>query len=260
MPYTNDLTRLAASVKIGRKLGILSIRTKRACDIILKAYERTLREGGCPIVLAEEETQLEKLGIEFLKPPKSFWKTLLARPPIRGRLPRDVKRALEKTLPIPNLKYRVVRREAGLGSLGQFRYVGIADCRGGCIAREAKNIVPSANMWLNGQKSRRQSYYEAVMSSALRSQDPYQHVVGHWLIRRLSPDSNPIKIEELSKKRDEGILLQAMGTEVANIHLGNRRRTTTILKDLRTRDANWLRSAARKMAKLFLQEWKEYKN
>jgi Uncharacterized protein conserved in bacteria (DUF2252) len=52
LPYTNDLTRLAASVKIARKLAILSIRTKHACEIILKMYERTLREGGCPIVLA----------------------------------------------------------------------------------------------------------------------------------------------------------------------------------------------------------------
>ena len=260
LPYTNDLIRLAASVKIARKLGILGIRTKQACDIILKAYRRTLHEGGCPIVLAEEETQLEKLGIEFLKPPKSFWKTLLARPSISGRLPREVKGALQKTFPIPNLKYRVVRREAGLGSLGQLRYVGIADCRGGCVAREAKNVMPSANMWLNGHKSRRQSYYDEVMRGALRSHDPYQRVMGHWLIRRLSPDSNPIKIEELPKKRDEEILLQAMGTEAANVHLGKRRRAMTILKDLRSRKPDWLHSDARKMAKLFLREWKEYKN
>jgi uncharacterized protein (DUF2252 family) len=73
LPYTNDLTRLAASVKIARKLAILSIRTKHACGIIFKMYERTLREGGCPIVLAEEETHLKKLGIESLKPAKSFW-------------------------------------------------------------------------------------------------------------------------------------------------------------------------------------------
>jgi hypothetical protein len=47
--------------------------------------------------------------------------------------------------------------------------------------------------------------------------DVYQKIVGHWLIRRLSPDSNPTKIEELSKKRDEEVLLQAMGSEAANM-------------------------------------------
>jgi hypothetical protein len=75
---------------------------------------------------------------------------------------------------------------------------------------------------LLGQESHRQSYYEEAMSSALRSPDPYQKIVGHWLIRRLSPDPNPIKIEELSKKRDEEVLLQALGSEAANIHLGRR--------------------------------------
>jgi len=258
LPYTNDLTRLAASVKIARNLKILGIRTKRACQIILKSYKRTLRQGGCPIVLAEEETQLEKLGIEFLKAPRSFWKALLARPSIRGRLPRDARRALEKRLPFASLEYRVVRREAGLGSLGQLRFVAIADCYGGCVAREAKNVVPSASVWLNGQGSHGRSYYEKTMRSALRSPDPYQEIVGRWLIRRLSPDSNPIKIEELPKKRDEAILLQAMATEVANIHLGTPRRANAILRDLRRRGPHWLHADAKKMAKLFLREWKKY--
>jgi Uncharacterized protein conserved in bacteria (DUF2252) len=259
LPYTNDLTRLAASVKIAGKAGILSIKTKRACEILLKAYERTLRQGGCPIVLAEEEAHLEKLGLESLKPPKSFWENLTSRPAIRGPLPRDAQNALKEMLPIPNLKYRVVRREAGLGSLGQVRFVAIAECRGGYIAREAKNVLPSANMWLDGKKSHRQSYYEETMSSALRSADPYQKIIGTWLIRRLSPDSNPIKIEELDKRRDEEKLIEAMGTETANVHLGDRRRTKAILADLRRRGPDWLWLDAKKMGKLFLREWKEYK-
>jgi hypothetical protein len=208
--------------------------------------------------LAEEETHLERLGIEALKPPESFWEDLIERPSIRSDLPRDAKNALEQTFPLPKLKYKVVRREAGLGSLGQLRFVAIADCWGGCIAREAKNVLPSANMWLNGRKSRCQSYYNEAMNSALRSPDPYQKIAGRWLIRRLSPDSNPIKVEELSKKRDEEILLGAMGTEAANVHLGNRRKTKVILRDLRRRGANWLHLDAKKMAKIFLREWKEF--
>ena len=260
LPYTNDLVRLAASVKIARTIGILSIRTKHACEAILSAYERTLREHGCPVVLAEEETHLEKLGIGAIKPPKSFWQKLKERPTIRGHLPRAAKTALERTFPIPNLQYRVVRREAGLGSLGQLRFVAIAECRGGCVAREAKNVLPSASMWLDGRKSRYQSYYDEAMTSAMRSPDPYQKVVGSWLIRRLSPDSNPIKIEDLAKKRDEEILVQAMGTETANVHLGNRRRKKAILKDLHRREANWLHIDAKKMAKVILREWKEYRS
>jgi Uncharacterized protein conserved in bacteria (DUF2252) len=260
LPYTNDLIRLGASVKIARKTGVLSIKTNRACDIIVQAYERTLREGGCPTVLAEEETHLEKLGIGFLKPPKSFWKKLNELPTIRSRLPQDAGKALQNTFPTDRLAYRVVRREAGLGSLGRLRFVGIPEYRGGCLAREAKNVMPSANMWLNGRKSHQHSYYEDIMTSALRSPDPYQKIAGSWLIRRLSPDSNPIRIEDLAKERDEEVLLQAMGTEAANIHLGNPRRVKLILRDLRTRKTNWLHKDARKMAKLVLREWKAYRS
>lgn len=259
LPYTNDLIRLAASVKVAKSVGILSIKMKTACEIISEAYKLALKEGGCPIVLAEEEAGLEKLGIAALKPAKSFWTKLNNLPAVRGRIPSSVSNAFRKTLPTPTPKYRIVRREAGLGSLGQLRFVAIADYRGGCIGREAKNVVPSANMWLRGDTSRFQSYYEETMNSAFRSLDPYQKIIGSWLIRRLSPDSNPIKIEELGKKRDEEILLKAMGTETANVHLGTCNRARAILNDLRSRKPEWLHSGAKKMAKLCLREWKEYK-
>jgi hypothetical protein len=259
LPYTNDLVRLATSVKIARKLGILKIKTGLACDVILGAYKRTLRGGGCPIVLAEEETHLEKLGIEFLKPPPSFWTKLNERRTFLGPLPKGARKALENTLPNDLHDYRVVRRVAGLGSLGQLRFVAIAEYNGGCVAREAKNVRPSASVWANDRTSRGQSYYEAVITSALRSPDPYQKVVGSWLIRRLSPDSNPISIEEIPEKRDEEALLQAMGTETANVHLGSRRRIKAVLKDLRARKKDWLRNDVRNMAKVFLREWKEYR-
>jgi Uncharacterized protein conserved in bacteria (DUF2252) len=73
LPYTNDLVRLAASVKIARKLGLLELRSRRTCEIILEAYQETLKQNGCPIVLAEQERQLEKLGIAALKAPIRFW-------------------------------------------------------------------------------------------------------------------------------------------------------------------------------------------
>jgi hypothetical protein len=260
LPFTNDLIRLATSVKIARKMGILKIKTKAACEVILRAYERTLQKGGCPIVLAEEETYLEKLGIRALKPPKSFWQKLKAKPPLRGNLPTDAKRALEQVLPGPGVEYRVVRREAGLGSLGQLRFVAIAEYRGGCVAREAKKLLPSANLWLSGRISHRQLHYAKAMRSAIRSPDPYQRIVGTWLIRRLSPDSNPIEVENLEKERDEEILLGAMGKEVANVHLGTRHSTHSILKNLGRRKADWLHKDAKIMARIILREWKQYRS
>ena len=107
---------------------------------------------------------------------------------------KDLKRALEKTLPEPGIEYKVLRRQAGLGSLGQERFVAIEKWRGGCIAREAKLMAPSACAWLNDQVKKGQSWYESAISSAIRSADPFQLIDGLWLIRRLSTDSNPIDI------------------------------------------------------------------
>ena len=260
LPYTNDLVRLAASVKMGIDSEDLTIKLKDGCNSILEGYQKTLRVGGCPIVLAEHKNNLDKLGVEAFKAPDDFWKKLNALPVVNYGLPRDAKQALQKMLPGTNLDYKVVRREAGLGSLGQRRFVAIADWEGSCIAREAKAMLPSSCVWLKGQTGHRRSYYEEAIESAVRSHDPFQKVVGRWLIRRLSPESNPIEIADLPQERDEQMLLHAMGSEAANVHLGRERQTKNILKDLRRRKANWLRSAAKDMAKATEREWKEYAN
>jgi hypothetical protein len=59
----------------------------------------------------------------------------------------------------------------------------------------------------------RQSFYQQAIKSAARSHDPFQKIEGSWLIRRLSPESNPIEIADLPQERDEETLLYAMGSE-----------------------------------------------
>jgi hypothetical protein len=172
--YTNDIVRLAASMKIVIDAGSLSIRFKDGCGAILDVYLQSLREGGCPIVLAEREQELDKLGADSFKPPSDFWGKLNRLPTVRHSLANDLKHALQKTLPDPKMEYKIVRRKAGLGSLGQKRFVAIARWHGGFIAREAKSMLPSACSWLNDQIGHRQSYYEKAISSAIRSPDPFQ--------------------------------------------------------------------------------------
>jgi hypothetical protein len=259
LAYTNDLVRLAASLKIVIDAEGLSIKLKDGCNAILDGYSNSLREGGCPIVLAEEEQKLGKLGVDSFKPPSNFWEKLNRRPAVRQPLAKDLKRALEKTLPEAGMEYKAVRRQAGLGSLGQERFVAIAMWEGGFIAREAKSTVPSACSWLNDQTSQRQSWYEKAISSAVRSADPFQLIDGSWLIRRLSPDSNPIDIQTLPKHSDEEMLLTAMGSEAANVHLGTKGQTKKILKDLKMRKRGWLQGAAVDMAKVLVKDWKRYR-
>jgi Uncharacterized protein conserved in bacteria (DUF2252) len=259
LPYTNDLVRLAASMKIVIDAEGLSIKVKAGCDAILEGYVRSLKAGGRPLVLAEREQKLGKLGIDSFKPPTDFWDKLNQLPPVRQELAPDVRRALEETLPDPQMEYRVVRRQAGLGSLGQQRFVVIGEWRGGYVAREAKAVLPSACVWMTGEVGHGQSNYEDAISSAVRSPDPFQVIQGSWLIRRLSPDSNPIDIQTLPKHSDEQMILHAMGAEAANVHLGTKRQADRILKDLNKRKANWLRDSANRMAAAVGKDWKRYK-
>jgi hypothetical protein len=155
------LVRLATSVKIVTDCEQLTIKLKRGCEAILEGYEQSLRTGGRPIVLAEQEKYLQRLGIDAIKPSKDFWETLNRLPGVSGRLPRNLKAALEKTFP-PRVDHKLVRRKAGMGSLGQPRFVAIVDWEGGCIAREAKASVPSSSMWVAGRTGGGQGYYHGA--------------------------------------------------------------------------------------------------
>ena len=264
LPYTNDLVRLATSVKIMIDCGVVSLTLGEGCDAILNGYRSTLQGGGHPIVLAETEEHLEKLGVRAIKPPEHFWRDLNTLPVARGAVPRGARRAIDATLPGPPAKAKIVRREAGTGSLGHPRYVLIAEWAGSCVAREAKALVPSSCVWAaggtGGGEERPGRYYEGIMRRAIRAHDPYQVVVGRWLVRRLSPDSNPIEIEREHAARDEAMLLHAMGTETANVHLGSQRQRIAVLADLRARKRQWLKTAAKTMAKAVERDWKDYRS
>jgi hypothetical protein len=257
LPYANDLVRLAASVKIAAKVGALKISLPDACDAILKGYHASLRKGGAPITLAEEEHFLQTLGIAELKPPEDFWQKLKRLPASHRECPPAARKALEQALP-KSLRYKLVSRTAGTGSLGQPRFAAIAEWKGGCIAREAKAMVPSASVWLGGEHTGR-SYYDKIIETAVRAHDPFQKVTDGWLIGRLSPDSNPISISDWPKKRDEFNLLRSMGRETANVHVGSARQIEKILGHLEEMKATWLSATAKQMARVVLKEWKEYR-
>ncbi len=259
LPYTNDLVRLAASAKIVIDDAGLGLKFKVACEAIVEGYRQTLRTGGRPIVLGERDVNLALLGMDALEPATDFWAKLQGLPPARRPLPHGLRHALARTLPDPRLDYRVVRREAGIGSLGQPRFVAIASWEGGLIAREAKAVVPSAQVWLGHGTGRAPSLSQRALDGAVRSRDPFQVVAGRWLVRRLSPDANPIEIAELPKKRDDATLLQAMGTETANVHVGSRGHVRAILGDLARRKASWLRVAAKAMVEDTERDWKNFR-
>jgi hypothetical protein len=109
LPYTNDLVRLAATVKMVIGSEALTIGLRDSCDAILEGYERTLKAGGCPIALAERERNLKKLGIAAIKPPRNFWEKLEFRPAANG-LPGMPNRRWRKRCPHVRNRIEAVRK------------------------------------------------------------------------------------------------------------------------------------------------------
>jgi len=194
-----------------------------------------------------------------LRDPVRFWEKMEGLPEAKGRIPVAARRGIEDLLPERGLKYRLKRRIAGLGSLGHQRLVGLAEWRGGYLAREAKAIVPSAFVWAGDGKGRDRPWYEQILACAVRAPDPFVRVQGNWVLRRLAPDCSRVELASLPKERDEAALLCAMGGETANIHLGNRNALDGVRKDFRKRPARW-RQAAEAMADAVTRDWKDWKH
>jgi hypothetical protein len=258
LPYANDLVRLAVSALLDATEGEIKVGLGNVVDVILDGYRACLRDGGQPFVLEEKHKWLRKIALDRLDIPSDFWKKMDALPPSRAEIPADARKAIARLLPASQLPYRVVRRVAGVGSLGHHRFVAIADWQGGQIALEAKAAIPSACLWARPATSSR-IYYQLALEQAVRCPDPFVRLSGKWLVRQLAPDSSPIDIETMSGQKDQDKLLHAMAWEAANIHLGTKRAAARITADLNSRSGKWLRAAVKDMAAATLDDWKEWK-
>ena len=258
LPYVNDLVRLGVSAILDASEGAIKVGLGNVVDVILDGYRTCLREGGEPFVLEEEHKWLREIALNCLDVPADFWKKMDTLPASRTEIPADARKAIASLLPVPHLPYRVVRRIAGVGSLGHHRYVAVADWQGGQIALEAKAAIPSACLWARPAVSSR-IYYQLLLEQAIRCPDPFVRLSGKWLVRQLAPDSSPIEIETMRGQKNQDRLLHAMAWEAANVHLGSARAGARITADLNSRSGKWLRKAIKDMAAATIGDWKEWK-
>jgi len=260
LPYTLDLVRLATSAGLAAAEGQLNLDLKEACAAVVAGYTGALRSGGRAMVLAENDRWLRKLVSGRLREPNAFWDKMRAQPTARGTtIPPNVNSLLLQRLPDGAARVRIVRRRAGLGSLGLDRFAALADWHGSAVSHEAKALVPSAWEWAHSTHSSGRIHYLDAIAGAVRCPDPLVEVREGWLIRRLAPDCGRIELAMLPKRRDEARLLKAMGWEAANIHLGTRGAAKAILVDLARRKQGWLRDAATRMARLVRADWKDWR-
>jgi hypothetical protein len=258
LAYPNDLVRLAVSAHLATEENQLSCSKEDICKAILEGYTEGMQQEGRPFVLAERHSWLRQLAISDLRDPVNFWKKLDELPTVTSGVPNEVRTMLKRALPAPDLPFRVVHRQAGLGSLGRRRYTALAEWQGGLIAREAKELRVSALHWQEPALRAYKILYQQIVAQAIRIADPFVRISGHWLLRRLAPDCSRIPLVSLPKAKDEFNLLRAMGRETANVHLGTKTAHKRISRDLRKRPAKWLHHASIKMANVMRVDWKDW--
>lgn len=258
LPYTNDLVRLATSARLAIAAAHLKLTPKDACAALLEGYASGLKDGGRPFILAARHRRLRAMIANEPRDPTAFWQKLDSLPTVTKRIPADASAAIEDLWPEPGIGYRVVKRVAGLGSLGRQRFVGLGEWRGGQLAREAKALVPSALVWAGVNQAGQPACAQAL-AQVVRAPDPYMRAQGNWIVRRLAPDCQRVDLSALSKKRDEYRLLRAMGRETANAHLGSPTAIPAISADLARRPTRWLRTNAERMAQATTADWQHWR-
>lgn len=258
-PYTMDLVRLTTSALMAVQEQRLAMKPKESVEAILEGYQRSLEQGGRPFVLGAQHVWLRAIAESKLRDPVTFWQKMDRLPAVRAEIPQSAREALEHMLPEPGIPYRLVHRVAGLGSLGRVRIVAVAEWKGGQVAREAKVLLPSALHWVDPKRAPGEILYGAILQRAVRCPDPFVELRGHWIVRRLSPYCSRIELEALDTARGECRLLEAMGWETGNVHVGTEEKRRAILKHLHKQKGNWLMKAGQAMANQVGKDWNVWK-
>lgn len=258
--YSADLVRLVASVYVATSAGELAVARRKVYEAVEAGYRDAMARGGAPFVLAERNRWLRRLATNKLRDPVRFWEGIEACPAVAENPPSGIIDLLHDSLPLPDSKYELKRRVAGLGSLGHPRVLALACWHGAHLVREGKQLRPSAWVWAAGSSNSKgpvKLRNHELMAAAVRIPDPHIHFRDTWQVRRLAPDCCRIELGSLPEERDEERLLYAMGWETANIHLGSN--TAHLKKDLAKRRGRWLHDAAKAMRDAVVADWKAWR-
>jgi hypothetical protein len=253
MPYALDIVRLAASALLGRDPR--RIADEEICAAILRGYRQGLHAPK-PVVLDRDRLWLRKLTVVPEAGRAKFWKKL---DHVKGTAaPERYRVAIAAAMPEPGLSIKTARRQAGTGSLGRPRWVGIAEWRGAPVVREAKALVTSAWCRVHERNNHHVRAGE-IANGRFRPQDPWYRLQNNVIVRRLSPNNRKIEVEKSKSALFASGMLETMGFELANVHLGTADRRDAIMADLRKRRRDWLTANARKASDAITKEYKDWK-
>lgn len=257
LPYTNDLVRLATSLRLAADRKNFGLSADDACTLVLNGYREAVERRRRAFVLEERHPHLRELADINLANAADFWARLTFRSEALD-IPDEPRTLLSEALPHGARNPRYFARVAGQGSLGRQRWVVVADLHDALIAREIKAAAPSACAWAT-QTVGVPPLYENMLEAATRCPDPFYGLqVGRWVVRRLAPACSRINMATIHCSHDRRKLLTSMGAEVANVHFGTGD-LDAVQADLDSRSDKWLTKAAAKMEAKVRADWKVWR-
>lgn len=253
LPAAHDLLRLATSVEVARAEARLAPGSQAAVELLLAGYETALQAGGRASVLERPDPPL----IQALLPHRHgqrWWQRIEALP-MAHDVPEAAIDVLRRGFPDGVGELDLRRRTAGMGSRDHLRVVAIAEVTGAPSVREVKALTPPATWWAGRRPkgAQRGEAASVLLRSAHRAPDPSLRITGDWSLRRLAPWSDRIEITDLRARTDIAALLQAMGGEVATLHLAST--SARALRDLvGGTGRRWLTAATDRMVETTLAD------
>ncbi|GAB2979228.1 DUF2252 family protein [Nocardioides montaniterrae] len=212
-PWLLDLVRLAASARIAPHI---ALGDKAITETLLSAYVEA--KPGVAIELGGKRADhLGDLVPEFAGA-KKFYKELQKGKPVTDVPPEVV--AAATAVAEPGWKPEWFEHDAGTGSLGHVRRVGVGPAADGTVhAREAKQIGPGTAAWAHHLDARLPTPDPALFAKVTASlKGPAAAArVADWHIRDLAPDVVRIELSGL-RKSDARALLTSMAQAAADVH------------------------------------------
>lgn len=255
LPYTQDLTRLAASVYLATTTDFFEIKFKKACQVILDGYIQSLQIGGKPFLRSAQPGWLQKSFTKSInKHEDGFWEELREKLGKPVRVSVQVQELLAQVF--AGQPFTTHKRTAGMGSLGKQRWVGLAETDN--LAWEAKSLTLSAWTWANPSDAAPKCYCDEIVEKAVRSRDAGVIARDGWVLCKLSPERVKLDLKQLDQDDKDDNLLFNMGWETANIHLASPEAREAVIADLQQRPADWLREAGKRMAQATQKDWEKY--
>ncbi len=252
MPYPLDLVRLAASALLARRDNGPSAGD--ICNAILAGYASGLA-GPAPLVLERDHKRLRKAVLLPERERAAFWRRFGSFQ--HSDIPKRYQAVLRAALPDRHASLVTAPRSSGTGGLGRPRFMARCIWKGGPILREAKRLVVSG--WsLRYAPGSTAIQAGKIAAGRYRAPDPHYSVADEIVVRRLSPNSRKIGVEDAAAELLSSEMLELMGREIANCHADDPARLSALRSDLSGRDSDWLREAAKAAAQAVAREHAEF--